>query len=427
MATLSWSLRRVLTEQAPGAWLGRIGFTLTGALLVTAAIVGYLLARLVGSRAMFLLVYGVIALVAGAWFLGRRRLRVEATRSDLPVRVRQGQLVAVLLELRPRRRISTVVLEENLHPLLGSNVKVPVPLLAPGQSLSHSYSFVPRLRGVYKVGPLVATWSDPFGLTTKRRTLIEPAEIIVHPTTELVHDRVLTREWEDPPIRPPFSKPWPTGFEFYGMRDYVPGDDPRRIVWRATARTLDPVTGAGRYLVRVSEQGITDRVGLILDTDRRYHSRGDVSETFETGVRTVASLGARHLRDGFAVTVDANSRRLVESLRGQRNRVRLLDELARVQLENMSLGQAIQRVITDSRRDTHIVLVTPYLVESDARRIRLLLDRGSSVLVAMVLGEDFDEQSLHRAATLGCNVVEIRPGDTLAAVFQKLIGAGVRR
>ena len=58
------------------------------------------------------------------------------------------------------------------------------------------------------------------------------------------------------------------------MRDYVPGDDPRRIVWRATARTLDPVSGTGRYLVRESEQGITDRVLLLIDTDRAQHSPG---------------------------------------------------------------------------------------------------------------------------------------------------------
>lgn len=417
---------RALTRQR-GAWLSRFGLTLSGAVLISAAVVGYVLARLVGSRTMFLLVYGVVILVAAAWVLGRRRLGVEARRSELPLRVREGQLVEVEMELTAVRRISTVVLEEELHPLLGTNVKVPVPILGPGQKVTHAYSFVPRLRGVYKVGPLVATWSDPFGLTTKRLTVIDPAEIIVHPSTELVHDRVTTREWEDPPIRPPISKPWPTGFEFYGMRDYVSGDDPRRIVWKATARTLDLESGTGRYLVRESEQGITDRVGLILDTDGRRHSDGEVSETFEASVRAVASLATRHLADGFAVTIEANSRRLVEALRGQRNRIRLLDELARIQPEDARLGSAIDRVIIDPRRDTHIVIVTPYIDEETAKRIRLLLDRGSSAMVAMVVGEDFDQEALHRAATLGCNLVEIRPGDPLEAVFQRLIGAGGRR
>lgn len=414
---------------APG-WaglVGRAGLTGSGALLIAAGLIGYLLAWMAGSRTMFLLAYGVVGVLAAAWFLGRRRIRVEARRSDLPARVREGQLVDVELELTAARRISTVVLYEELHRLLGTDVRVPVPILQAGQKVEHTYSFVPRLRGVYKIGPLVATWSDPFGLTTKRHTIIEPTEIIVHPSTELVHDRVTTREWEDPPIRPPVSKPWPTGFEFYGMRDYVSGDDPRRIVWRATARTLDHESGTGRYLVRESEQGITDRVGLMLDTDRRHHSRGEVSETFESAVRAVASVANRHLTDGFAITIEANGRRLVEALRGRRNRIRLLDELAKVELEDVRFGRAVDRVIGDPRRDTHIVMVTPHIDEETARRIRLLLDRGTSALVALVVGEDFDPESFHRASTLGCNLVEIRPGAPLEAVFQRLIGAGGRR
>lgn len=426
MATSASGIRSLLSGSGSG-WLSRAGLTVSGAILIGAGVVGYILASMVGSRTMFLLAYGVVGLVAAAWLLGRRRIRVEARRSELPARVREGQLVDVEVELTATRRISTVVLYEELPSLLGTDVKVAVPILQAGQKVRHVYSFVPRLRGVYKVGPLVATWSDPFGLTTKRHTIIEAAEIIVHPSTELVHDRVLTREWEDPPIRPPVSKPWPTGFEFYGMRDYVSGDDPRRIVWRASARTLDPVTGTGRYLVRESEQGITDRVGLMLDTDRRHHAKGEVSETFEAAVKAVASVASRHLNDGFAITIESNGRRLVESLRGRRNRIRLLDELAKVELEDVRFGGAVDRVINDPRRDTHIVIVTPHIDEETARRIRLLLDRGTSALVALVVGEDFDEDSFHRASTLGTNVVEIRPGAPLEAVFQKLIGAGGRR
>src|SRR5256885_15462607 len=77
------------------------------------------------------------------------------------------------------------------------------------------------------------------------------------------------------------------------MREYGPGDDLRRIVWRASART-------GKVMVREAEQGITDHITILLDTDRGAHSRDGegLSESFETGVRAVASLGVRHLRGG---------------------------------------------------------------------------------------------------------------------------------
>lgn len=173
----------------------------------------------------------------------------------------------------------------------------------PGAGIEHSYELTFWRRGSYKVGPLTAKWSDPFGLTERRRVLAEEFELLVHPSIEPVSDRPLTRLWEDPPIRPPLSKPWPTGLEFYGMRNYVRGDDPRRIVWRAYQRT-------GELLIRESEQGITDKLTIVLDNDRETHSKGQISESFETGVRVAASLADKHLREGYSVTLECNDSRL---------------------------------------------------------------------------------------------------------------------
>ena len=405
----------------------RLGITVTGLILLGFALLGWVLARVIGSRAMFFFVYGVALVLIVSYLIGRRRLAVQAHRSDLPTRVREGQTVQVDLELVAKRRLSTVILEETLHPMLGSTVRVPIVSLPPGQTVEHSYSFSPRLRGVYKVGPLVATWSDPFGLTRQRMLLTEEAEIIVHPSTELVHDRVLSREWEDPPIRPPISKPWPTGFEFYGMRDYATGDDPRRIVWRATARTLDLDTGAGRYLVRESEQGITDRVLLLIDTDKTRHSPDVPSETFETAVRVMASLGVRHLNDGFAVSVESNGGRILEALRGQRNRIRFLDDMARLQPEREPLQTMVDRLVTGQRRDTHLVLITPHVDSKLAPRLRLLIERGVSLLLVLVLWDDSDPLTTHVAGSLGCNVVEVHSSNPLEGVFARVVGGGSRR
>lgn len=405
----------------------KFGITSSGLVLAVLAVVGWLLAYQLGGRAMYLLVYGAVIVLVVSYMLGRRRVSLEVNRSDIPGRVREGQIVNVELEMTARRRISTVILEETLHPHLGTTVKVPIPTLPGGESVKHRYSFAPRVRGVYKVGPLEATWSDPFGLTRKRVLLTEPTEIIVHPSTELVHDRVVSREWEDPPIRPPISKPWPTGFEFYGMRDYSPGDDPRRIIWRATARTLDPITLEGKVLVKESEQGITDRVSIALDTDLKFHSPGDPSETFETAVRAVASLGVKHMKDGFGVTIETNGRRLVNQLRGGTNRIRLLDELARVERERVPLTSALERMMTGGRGELHNVVVTPHLDENAAGRLRILIDRGVSMMVALVHWDETDPETVARASTLGCNIVEITPKTPLEAAFARVVGAGIRR
>jgi len=403
-----------------GAVERRTQVTPAGVVLALLVLPGFALGRALGSPSVFLLGYGALAVLGLSRLLARRRLSVEALRSTLPTRIRVDQRVEVQLSLRTERRLATVVLEEELPAAFGTSVRLPVALLQVGDNLEHGYRFTARRRGVFQVGPLVAEWSDPFGLTRKR-VQIAPAEtVIVHPDTESVQDRITSREWEDPPIRPPQSKPWPSGFEFYGMRDYVNGDDPRRIIWTASAKTED------RYLVRESEQGITDRVTLLLDTDREHHSPGDPSETFERAVRAVASLGVRHLTDGFSVTLQANDGRLAKSLRGPRARIPLLDALAEVQTTAVPLSQSLDRLFLDRQRNTHNVLVTPYLDGDAARRIRILLERGTSVLLVLLLWEDTDSAMIHRAGGLGCNVVELRPGVSFERTFARMVGAGRR-
>jgi uncharacterized protein (DUF58 family) len=273
---------------------------------------------------------------------------------------------------------------------------------------------------VYRIGPCTATWSDPFGLTLHEQHLSETVEVIVHPRTEPVHDRVLTRMWEDPPIRPPVSKPWPTGFEFYGMRDYVPGDDLRRVVWSAVAKT-------DRILVRESEQGITDRVAIVLDTERSWHSPGSPSATFETGVRAVASLGSHHLKDGFAVTFLTGEGRVAANLRGATAEFPFLDCLARLQPGTAPIRDIAAELLSEARRGSHLLLVTPHVDKDTAGTLRLALSRGCSVTVAFLVWDESDPQALNRAAALGCEVVQLPADSSLEAMFANQVGAGIRR
>jgi uncharacterized protein (DUF58 family) len=404
----------------------RLGITASGAGLAALAVAGWVVGRMLVSPPLFLMVYGMLMLLGLAYVLGRRKLAVEAERSDLPARVRVGQTVDAELMLRARRRLTSIVVEETLPEELGPSVRVSVPLLAPGHEVAHPYALNPGRRGVYRVGPLVAEWSDPFGLTRRREVIAEPVQMIVHPSVEPVNDRIVSREWEDPPVRPPVSKRWPTGFEFYGMRDYVAGDDPRRIAWRATARTSDLEDGDARLLVREAEQGITDRVQVFVDTDREYHSPGDPSGTFETAVRVAASLGVKHLEDGFSVSLDANTQRLARDLRGVRHRVALLDQLAALERERAPLVSALDRLLADRFANAHNILVTPHLDADAAARARLLLERGRFLLLVLVVWEDTDPASIHRAGNLGCTTVEAPVGAPLNRVFRRVAAARAR-
>ena len=186
------------------------------------------------------------------------------------------------------------------------------------------------------------------------------------------------------------------------MRDYVPGDDLRRVVWKAVART-------GKLLVREAEQGITDQVNVLLDNDPESHRPTDPSDTFEMAVRVAATAGAGHLKNGFSVSLDINGERLADRLRGPRARIGYLDHLARVQRQATPLHVGIERLLARGR-NSHNIIITPHFDERSAARVGLLIDAGASVLVAAVVWDESDPMSLHRAHAIGAQVVQVKPG-----------------
>lgn len=396
--------------------------TRTGQVAVVAAIVPWAIAFVVAGKALYIFAYGTLFLVVTSYLLAPRNLKVDGVRAGLLPRAQQGDRLEVEVQLTAQKGVSTFVLEERVPERLGRTVKVPVPRLTRDTTVRHRYSLRCQRRGVYEVGPLVAVTSDPLGLTERETVIADRFEMLVHPRIENVSDRPLTRRYEDPPIRPPVSKPWPSGLEFYGMREYQPGDELRRIVWRASARV-------GKLMVRQAEEGITDSITIALDTDRGSHSRdGDHSESFETGVRAAASLAAKHLREGYEVRCEANQAPLSRALRGARHQLSLLDSFARVEMSREPLRTAIERLVADPRRDAHNIIVTPHLGDEEAARLRLLLNKGTSVLVIALLWDEDEGESrtLNVAAALGCQVAGVRPGDDLRTALYHDVGAGSR-
>ncbi len=399
----------------------RLGLTRSGWVALFAAIVLWLLARIIAGTAMYLAAYGAAAFLGLAFVVSPRRLGLTGERHGLFPRAQQGDLLEVEVKLSAQRTVSTFMLEERVPDKLGTPVRLPIVRLPGGAEVSHRYSLRCQRRGAYSVGPLVAVTADPLGLARRERVIAPAFELLVYPRVEVVSDRPLTRQFEDPPIRPPVSKPWPSGLEFYGMREYRPGDDLRRIVWRATART-------GRVMVREAEQGITDHITIVLDTDRGSHSRdaGGTSESFEAGISAAASLAVRHLRDGYEVRCETNGGPLTRPLRGAGSQIMLLDSLARLELSREPLSKVIMRMIANQRRDAHNILVTPRLGAHEAAQLRLLLNTGVSVLVVALLFDEVQQDTLTTAAALGCQVAGVHPGQDLSSAIAAEIGAGTR-
>jgi uncharacterized protein (DUF58 family) len=408
-----------LQTRALKAITKRTGLTASGLILVAVVVVAWLLGRFIAGRPMYLLAYGGLTVLAISWGIGRRPLPIEGVRADARARRREGETISMSVSLTATRRLSTFILEEHIPSELGQNATIPVASLEPGESVEHAYQLTCWRRGVYELGPLVVRWGDPFGFTEREAVLCEPFEFLVHPSTEEAQDRPFTRLWEDPPVRPPVSKPWPSGMEFYGMRNYTPGDDVRRIVWRAFART-------GQLLVREAEQGVTDQVIILLDTHRTNHSSGLFSESFETGVRAAASLALWHLREGFSVILERNGERIVGPVRGPGAPMTILDALARLDMDDVPVTEGVTRIVQNRGRDSHVVVVSPLLEREGTSTLELLIEKGWSVLIVALLWDELAAETLNVAARLGCQVAEVRPNVPLAVAFRNVVGGGVK-
>jgi uncharacterized protein (DUF58 family) len=122
----------------------------------------------------------------------------------------------------------------------------PAPVLKdviPGRSLLKlRYRVTPPERGVYKFGDIHVRVEGPLGLAARPIRAPVSEEVKVFPRLQplrypdLVSYRRTSRQWGLMRAR------WRgEGREFEALREYVEGDDPRKIHWKATARLDRPI------------------------------------------------------------------------------------------------------------------------------------------------------------------------------------------
>ncbi len=148
-----------------------------------------------------------------------------------------------------------------------------------------------RRRGVHALGPLTVAIRDPLGLFHLRRTLHDDAQVTALPAVEEVSApaaRAAGIAMEGSHSAPPS----PGAGEMGPIpRPYAPGDDIRRIHWKASART-------GRLMTR-EEEPQAPRVAVILLDTRPV---GPGSEPQGTGsARRAPGEGQRALDDQLAL------------------------------------------------------------------------------------------------------------------------------
>ena len=155
-------------------------------------------------------------------------------------------------------------------------------------------------RGVYTFGPATLRSGDPFGWLVREERASARETVLVYPLVAPLASFGL-------PARHPFGERTTPRrlledpLRVAGVREYVLGDDPRRIHWKATAR-------AGELRSKVYEPSSQYRLLLLLDINTYPEPwMGLDPEIQELTIAVAASIAMWALDEKYAVGLVANS------------------------------------------------------------------------------------------------------------------------
>lgn len=169
-------------------------------------------------------------------------------------------------------------------------------------------------RGRATLNLLRITTTFPFGLTRKYVLFSQPDEIVIRPWIAPMPQGTLLRSGGGTETSRSRRSTRGSEGEFFAIRDYTPGDSPRAVAWRASARR-------GHLVVRELAQHDNRRleVGIFLGS-----LKGPARERF---ISATAGLVTRELAQGAEVSLISGDQR-VRTAGGPRQRERVLDLLA---------------------------------------------------------------------------------------------------
>jgi uncharacterized protein (DUF58 family) len=256
----------VLTRQG---WLVGLGAIL---LLVAGRVLGLLELFGLGVVAAVLLV-GCFILVHAA------RLELEVGRVLHPIRVHVGTPSRVELSVRNLRARRTPVLRLR-DPVSGTRgADLLVPPLPTTERTATAYRLPTDRRGIVRVGPLQVVVVDPFGLVQVATAAAPEVQLTVLPHVDQLTPMPYTSAHDPLSGVRHLNALGQAGEEFYTLRPFVVGDDPRRVHWPSSARTDE-------LLVRQNELPWQGRTTVLLDVRTATHQ----GESIEVAVSAAASV-----------------------------------------------------------------------------------------------------------------------------------------
>ena len=237
-----------------------------------------------------------VYLLAGFLF-APEKIDISIERTISSERALPGQPVTVSLRVTNRgKAVPQLRLRDPLPPFVdvteGSATRLV--RLERGESFDWSYTFTGR-RGFHRFENIEAFAGDPLGVVSLREQIPTAGQVLILPAVPRVRRIV---------IRPRATRVYAgsiparqggAGTDFFGVREYQPGDNLHAINWRVSARHPQALFANDYEQERVAD------VGIIIDARQRANHLGSNLSIFEHSVVAAASLADAFLNTGNRV------------------------------------------------------------------------------------------------------------------------------
>jgi len=352
-------------------------------LAITLAIVCVLVGFATGFWLLFRLAYMILFAIPVVFLWSRsmlNSLEVEVVRQTH--RVSQGQALEGRVILRSTTWIPKVWLEVEDQSSIPTYRSTRVVTLGARGVAAWSYSVPARRRGIYELGPLRVTASDPFGFFRPQREFGEPITVLVYPAARELPSFYI----------PPANLPGEGRFRrrthnitpnYAGLRQYEPGDSYNRIHWPQTARS-------GSLMVKLFELDPASDVWIALDLNEAVHAGVGDDNTEEAAVSVAASIARYFITANRSIGMMSfgDDLRIDQPDRGQNQFTRILESLALARAEGEVPIDAL--LLEESRhfgRHTTVVVITPSMDGAWPLTLMSLASRGVKVAAVLLEAE----------------------------------------
>ena len=278
-----------------------------------------------------------------------------------------------------------------------------------GRTVEVARTYRGSVRGTHALGAVRLRLLSPLGLVWRQSRLAGSQGIAVEPALAgLRHTLKLaaSERWRDLGVRSLRRRGGMTDFE--SLRDYVPGDDPRFLDWKASARR-------GRPMVRQFQVERGQELILLVDSGRRMASTAATGISrgwtkLDHALDAALQLAAVALQEGDRVGLlafDSEVRAWVPPARGARAFQRLVETVFDLEPSSREsdLGRALREVGIRHRRRAMVVILSDVADPLSVERQRRALASGGHR--QRILFAALDDPTV-RAAAAGAE----QPGET---------------